>query len=401
MITFLGVLYMACTEKFKLALFSAYVVSIVAALANPAKFSYEHAYRLAQGANISTLLLLAYCKQSVTAAFFAAVLGVAFTLRTTDRWRGGSRWDSLLVTVGMLVILQDGFYQILPKRTPHRLVLYLLFSCLVMPVLSSLPHLARPAAVNEEVLQSALALSGEAYAPRQSRPEGHTSVHNEATDTDAGVVRIGQTVYVYFRGSSSLQNWKTNTNILGDVVPTDWGCETGTVMRTHKGYSRAFQSIADDMLRALDVHVRAGPTNQVVFCGHSLGGALATMAGLFVACKVPELKPYVAVVTFGAPQVGDGDFVAFFDTIVPISVRVANPLDVVPRLLSAQLVHVKGYSPVGAFSFDTVLKTHELSTYKTALGLPAPMRVVAAFVPAVLAAVVIVAYIGWILRRRP
>lgn len=390
---------MACNEQFKLALFSAYVVSIVAALANPAKIDYEHAYRMAQGANISTLLLLAYCKRSVASAFIAAVLGVAFTLRTTGRWQGGSRWDSLLVTVGMMVILQDGFYQALPKRMPHRFVLYMLFSCLIMPVLSSLPHLVRPAAVDEEVLRHALAMSTEAYKPKEARQTRHETLYDEATDTNAGVVRIGQTVYVYFRGSRSLENWKTNTNILADAVPANWDCPTGTVMRTHKGYTRAFQAIADDMLRALDAHVRAGPTSQVVFCGHSLGGALATMAGLFVACKVPALKPYVAVVTFGAPQVGDSDFVAFFDNTVPTSVRVVNPLDVVPRLLSAQLVHVKGYYPVGAFSLDMVLKTHETNTYKAALQLPAPTRVVAAFVPAALTAAAIAAYVGWVLHR--
>ena len=390
---------MACTEQFKLALFSAYVVSIVAALANPAKFNYEHAYRLAQGANISTLLILAYCKRSTAEALIAAVLGVAFTLRTTDRWQGGSRWDSLLVTVGMLVILQDGFYQVLPKGTPHRFVLYLLFSCLIMPVLSSLPHLVRPPSVENEVLKQALAFSAEAYAPREARQKSHAMVYDKATDTDAGVVRVGQTVYVYFRGSSSLQNWKTNANILGDAVPTNWDCQADNVMRTHKGYTRAFRAIADDMLRALDTHVRAGPVTRVVFCGHSLGGALATMAGLFVACKLPALKPHIAVVTFGAPQVGDGDFVAFYDDTIPTSVRVVNPLDIVPRLLSAQLVHVKGYTPVGAFSFDTVLKNHDLSTYKAALDLSPSLRVVAAFTPAALAAGAIVAYVSWVLRR--
>ena len=76
-------------------------------------------------------------------------------------------------------------------------------------------------------------------------------------------------------------------------------------------------------------------------CGHSLGGALATMAGLYVACRAPELRARLYVVTFGSPQVGDGPFAQFFDATVPHSVRVYNPLDPVPRVLNAQLTHVK------------------------------------------------------------
>ena len=56
--------------------------------------------------------------------------------------------------------------------------------------------------------------------------------------------------------------------------------------------------------------------------GHSLGGALATLAaGRYE--RAPE------VYTFGAPRVGDGEYVESLDTPV---YRIVNGRDVVPKL---------------------------------------------------------------------
>ena len=384
---------MACSETFKLALYSAYVVSIVLALANPANFNYEHAYELTQGANIVTLLILAYCKGKPGDAFIAALLGVAFTLRTTGAWRGGSRWDSLLVTIGMVIILKDGFYQVLPRGIPHRFFLYLIFSCLVVPVLAALPHLINDPRVEMDVLRQAALLSSQAYASDDK------SIYSSTTDTLAISTRVGSDVYIVFRGSLSLENWKTNAKILGDVVPAGWNCASPAPLRTHKGYTDAFNSIADRVTDAVAGHVNSGGVHRLVFCGHSMGGALATMAALFVACKFPALRPHLVCVSIGAPQVGDGNFVAHFNDLVPSSIRVVNPMDPVPRLLNAQLVHVKGYYPVGSLSTNTLFKSHNMGTYIDSLNHSRIVGLVAAFLPAVMAAALIGLYLAWELRH--
>lgn len=391
---------MTCTLQFRAALYVVYIASVVMALANPADFNFEHAYQLTQGANIITLILLAYCKRSIGDAFVAAVLAAAFAFRATDSWRGGSRWDSLLVTIGMLFIFKDGFYQILPKWVPHKFVLYLVFSCIVLPVLFAIPHVVRRPAIDTQSLLLALQLSADAYSPREERAHRHTTVFSDDTDTDAGVTRVRNAegtrdIYVYFRGSESQKDWKTNINILGDAIPQDWGCKFGPVMRTHQGYTKAFSSIASKMEDVVVQFAQQPGNRRIVFCGHSMGGALATMAGLYVACKQPSLRPHIAVVTFGAPQVGDGNFVEFFNTTIPTSMRIVNPNDPVPRLLNAQLVHVKGYYPVGSLSLDTLLKAHETSTYKAALEHSRVVSIAAAFLPAVIAATAIAAYVAW------
>lgn len=382
-----------CAGKTNVLLYVVYVISILTALANPAHLNFEEAYRLAQGANITMLLLLAYCRRSVGVVFVAAVLGVAFAMRSTGAWTGGSRWDSLLVTVGMLIVLQRGFNQALPSFVRHRRILYLLFSLVVFPVLAALPHLLQPVLVDEQTMRQAMHFSASTYnTPREKL------LHEPSTDTTAGVMRVGSTVYVFFEGSNSATDWRNNINILEDAVPEDWACDSSKRMRTHKGYTIAFKSVQDRVMRAVQAELSAPvPTDRLVVTGHSLGGAMATMAGLLFACKMPEVRDRLAVVTFGAPQVGDGNFVAHFDRVVPASVRVVNPMDPVPRLLSAQLVHVKGYVPVGAFTLESMFpyKSHMPWVYADALDQPRWLAVAASFMPAVFGAILIFLWIAW------
>lgn len=397
---------MACTNSAKITLFAVYVVSIVSALANPANLHYEDAYTLTQAANITTLLLLSYCKRSWSDAFIGSGLGVAFALRTTGFWRGGTRWDSLLVTLGMLVILQHAFYQVVPKALPYKFIVYLGFSCIIMPVLSALPHLVRAPQIDHGVLQQAANFSTQAYKLGKTSDELSGplwKLYDAGTDTLAGVSRVvgqrGSELYVYFAGTDSWLDVKTDINLLGDSVPPDWGCSSGTVMRTHRGFTRSFNAIAPKLLGALETELALHPVNKLVFCGHSLGGSLAIMAALYTACKLPQYRQHIVVVSIGSPQVGDGNFVKYFDQVVPTSVRIVNPIDPVPRLLSAQYVHVKGYYPVGTLSLDTVLKSHPLETYIDALSKSRHVAIVGAFMPAVIVASIIGIYIAWQLKR--
>ena len=394
---------MPCSELQRTTLFAAYVIAIAAALANPANIEYTNAYLMTQAANVATLLILAYCRRSSNDVMVAAGLGTALAMRASGAWKGGTRWDSLLVTVGLLIVLHRAFILATPASIPHRTVMYCGFSCLIMPVLAALPHLVHRPQVDDETLRNALQYSGAAYGIDRNASDTlggpAWTLYDATTDTKAGVMRVvgndRSDLYVYFSGSESRVNWKTNSNVLGDAVPQEWGCTSGKPLRTHRGFQTAFNSVSSQMLAAIQALAHTRTDERIVCVGHSLGGALATMAAMFVACKVPALRDRIVVVTFGAPQVGDGAFVKAFNERVPTCVRVVNPIDLVPRLLDAQLVQVKGYYPVGALSVDTITKSHHLSTYAKAMDLSPNSRVLAAFLPAVLAALIIGGYIAW------
>src|SRR5208283_4495565 len=79
----------------------------------------------------------------------------------------------------------------------------------------------------------------------------------------------------------------------------------------------------------------------VTICGHSLGGAIATLLALDVAANTNFKDP--AVYTFASPRTGDQVFVNTYDHWVPDTVRIANRMDLVPKLpLPPLYAHVLG-----------------------------------------------------------
>jgi Lipase (class 3) len=71
-------------------------------------------------------------------------------------------------------------------------------------------------------------------------------------------------------------------------------------------------------------------TTSVTVCGHSLGGALATLLALDVAVNTIFKNP--TVYTYASPRAGDSAFTAFYNHMVPNTTRVANRMDLVPKL---------------------------------------------------------------------
>ncbi len=138
--------------------------------------------------------------------------------------------------------------------------------------------------------------------------------------TRALVVEAPHAVIVAFRGTMEPENWRTNL----DGMPTAWG-ERG---RVHAGFRAALERLWP----AIVPHLDGAPA--VVHTGHSLGGALATLAA---ARRAPTVT-----YTFGAPRVGTRSFVrALGDAAVH---RVTHGADVVPALPPS----AAGYRHAGA-----------------------------------------------------
>lgn len=108
-----------------------------------------------------------------------------------------------------------------------------------------------------------------------------------------------------FRGTCQLNNWLTNANI-GPLVKN-----------AHRGYETAL----DKVWAPLEAALHATP-GSVFFTGHSMGGALATLAAR-------RFRP-AGVYTFGAPPVGNATLETEFEQL-PVY-RLVNFKDVVSRL---------------------------------------------------------------------
>jgi len=113
-----------------------------------------------------------------------------------------------------------------------------------------------------------------------------------------------------FRGTHDLRNWISNITIAHAPWPP------GGIV--HKGFKDALDTVWREIESWLDRY----PTPRAFYAGHSLGGALATLAA--------SRRPTKAVYTFGAPRVGDAAFCA---TLHKTAVhRIVNGQDIVPGL---------------------------------------------------------------------
>jgi hypothetical protein len=77
-------------------------------------------------------------------------------------------------------------------------------------------------------------------------------------------------------------------------------------------------------------YLDTGAGTCVTVCGHSLGGALATLLTLDVALNTSCHAP--TTYTYASPRTGDHIFAGSFNAAIPASYRIANRQDLVPKL---------------------------------------------------------------------
>lgn len=181
--------------------------------------------------------------------------------------------------------------------------------------------LADPTATAETAAAAASAATSE--APPTLRVVGRSRLARSGEEEYSAVVEIA------FRGSKNLDNWLTN--FAADLTQSSVGGHIGQV---HRGWQEAYLSLRDVMFAmvadgldslglAADRHVLACVT------GHSLGGALATLAAYDISVS---LGFEVCCVTWASPRVGDAQFAEAYASAVSRTTRFVQKLDVVPRL---------------------------------------------------------------------
>jgi len=114
----------------------------------------------------------------------------------------------------------------------------------------------------------------------------------------------------------------------------------GGIGKVHNGFYSRYVAIEDE-IRTITTsfqHMYDG----IVFTGHSMGGAVATIAGAIHSIH----HPHVSVITFGSPKVGNTNFCDFFRRHVNRSIRIVHERDPV-----TQLPPFNGYHHVEAETF--------------------------------------------------
>lgn len=174
-----------------------------------------------------------------------------------------------------------------------------------------------------DFLQASLAAAGLSLVGVRDVPE--VDLHCYAA-TDRTVIMLG------FAGTRSPRNWARDL----EAIPIGFvGCRMHTNAATaHQGFVTGWRCLRD-WCASVALSYRSLP---IVCTGHSLGGALATLA----AVDLPGSAPTHAY-TYGSPRVGFADFANCYDDTVATTVRVVHADDIVPTVPSGALFqHVRG-----------------------------------------------------------
>lgn len=122
-----------------------------------------------------------------------------------------------------------------------------------------------------------------------------------------------QKVFV-FCGTNEKKDWLTNLDIAKVPSIRDMGM-------IHRGFTHAYEAIREYLL------CEYSSPNQIIFTGHSLGGALATVAAA-------DAGLFGTVYTFGQPRVGDKQFALQYKLNTAHHTRVVHNNDIVTRVPS-------------------------------------------------------------------
>jgi pimeloyl-ACP methyl ester carboxylesterase len=165
--------------------------------------------------------------------------------------------------------------------------------------------------------------------------------------------------FVIFRGTTSAHDWKINridalTNDIGKAGDRRTAAlrkAYGSLLDKlgdpnpgrHVGFSIAWAALKDEVEDWLADALEAGAIDQIVYSGHSLGGAMAQVAAFdharieagFERDRGIAPSRVGAVVTFGAPAVGGTEFAAVYKSLLgDRTMLLESSGDLVPRIMN-------------------------------------------------------------------
>jgi len=169
-----------------------------------------------------------------------------------------------------------------------------------------------------------------------------------------------------FRGTQRTNEWIQNFLARQDVAtPISRFKFAGKV---HSGFATLYASIAQT---TIDIAAKLDPSRPVYITGHSLGAALATLAAMDIALRVPQIREQVRLYTYASPRIGNLEFANEHSRLVPNSYRVVNVADAIPLapptfIKNLVFVHVGQQWSFVDYTGD-VGPSHFVSSYRQAI----------------------------------
>jgi len=170
---------------------------------------------------------------------------------------------------------------------------------------------------------------------------------------------------IVFRGTANPKEWIANFQARqSDYVSA--GVVRGQV---HTGFLRLYSQLSQTVQQ---VASQFDPKVPCYVTGHSLGGALATLATADLAQNNRPLSSQLQLYSYAAPRIGDLSFAKFLGAIAPNNFRVFNLSDLVPMVPPTDLgsqpyIHVGQEWVFLNYAGGDVSATHTTTVYQAAI----------------------------------
>ena len=158
-------------------------------------------------------------------------------------------------------------------------------------------------------------------------------IENKKSDTQGFVAIKNKSIHVVWRGSESKKDFQNDASI--DKVPF---IEDGE--KVHIGFKYCWESVLGDTYDAIDTALEdlQGEATDIIVCGHSLGGAIATLYAHSIKKHYPEYN--IKSVTIGSPRVGNKVFKENYDKSEIDTLRIVHNNDLVTHTPYIGFYHV-------------------------------------------------------------
>lgn len=144
----------------------------------------------------------------------------------------------------------------------------------------------------------------------------------------------GGEAVVAIRGTERIKEWVQDAKF--DDEPFDRVAGAG---RTEDGFTDVYKSMAmgkgaeaTKLVNGLAKVEWKREVSSFTICGHSLGGAMATLFALDAAANAQAQFRNPAVYTYASPRTGNPEFVAKYNQLVAATYRFVDNVDLVPKL---------------------------------------------------------------------
>lgn len=158
-------------------------------------------------------------------------------------------------------------------------------------------------------------------------------INDQGCDCQAYMWQRNNSMFLVFRGTEDLMDVLIDLDVRTEPITID-----GVTVNVHQGFHRQFFAVESQIRENITNMMNNGAT-ELIITGHSLGGALASIATYYYSKTIPSLASNITTYTYGSPRVGDSVFAN--DQCHTNGYRIFNYYDPIPMVpITGRYEHV-------------------------------------------------------------